>query len=89
MPKISICGKKKLACYEWEPTKPVIAQAKSVTYKSLQARKKQQQAAVNEDPEDLFKKKTQNYFCQYFDLEQILCYNCFYYLLLILNDHLA
>ena len=44
--------KKKSACYEWESTKSVLAPAKSATYKDLQARKKQQQAAANEDPED-------------------------------------
>ena len=53
IPKINIFGKKKLACYEWEPTKSILAQAKSPTYKNLQARKKQQQqAAANENPED-------------------------------------
>ena len=41
MPKINIFGKKKLACYEWEPTKSVFAQVKSATYRlgNLQARK--------------------------------------------------
>ena len=48
IPKINIFGKKKLACYEWEPTKSIFAQAKSATYKNLQARKQQQ--AANEDP---------------------------------------
>ena len=53
IPKINIFEKKKLACYEWEPTKCILAQAKPATYKNLQARKKQQQqAAANEDPED-------------------------------------
>ena len=52
-PKIKIFGKKKLACYEYEPTKSILAQAKSAIYKNLQARKKQQQqAAANENPED-------------------------------------
>ena len=48
MPKKSM-----LACYKWEPTKSILAQAKSATYKNLQARKKQQQqeAAANENPE--------------------------------------
>ena len=39
--QINIFGKKKLACYEWEPTKSILAQAKSATYKNLQAGKKQ------------------------------------------------
>ena len=53
IPEINIFGKKKLACYEWEPTKSILAQAKSATYKNLQARKiQQQQAAANEDAED-------------------------------------
>ena len=41
MPKINIFGKKKLACYEWEPTKSVFTQVKSATYRlgNLQARK--------------------------------------------------
>ena len=30
-PKINTFGKKKLACYEWELTKSILAQAKSVT----------------------------------------------------------
>ena len=37
IPKITIFGKK-LACYEWEPIKCILAQAKSATYKNLQAR---------------------------------------------------
>ena len=41
IPKMNIFGKKKLACYEWEPTKPILAQAKSATYKNFQASKKQ------------------------------------------------
>ena len=53
--------------------------------KTFMLGKKQQQAAANEDPEDNF----YTYFSQYFDLEQILCYNCFHYLSLIVNDHLA
>ena len=53
IPKTNIFGRKKLACYEWEPTKSIHAQAKSATYKNLQARKKQQQqVAANDDPED-------------------------------------
>ena len=53
MPKINIFGKKKLAYCEWEPTKSILAQVKSATYKILQARKKQQQqAAANEDAKD-------------------------------------
>ena len=51
-PKINIFGKKKLACYEWEPAKSILAQAKSETYKKLHARKKQQQVTANEDSED-------------------------------------
>ena len=52
IPKINIFGKK-LACYEWEPIKCILALAKFTTYKNLQARKKQQQQAVaNEDPEN-------------------------------------
>ena len=52
IPEINIFGKK-LACYEWKPTKSILAQAKSATYKYLQTRKKkQQQAAANENPED-------------------------------------
>ena len=54
IPKINIFGKKKLACYECEPTKSIHAQAKSATYKNLQTRtkkKQQQQAATNDDPE--------------------------------------
>ena len=39
IPKIIIFGKKKLACYEWEPTKSILAQERSATYKNLQARK--------------------------------------------------
>ena len=51
--KQHLFGKKKLACYEWEPTKSILAQAKSETYKNLHARKKQQQqATANEDSED-------------------------------------
>ena len=50
--KINIFRKKKLACYEWEPAKSILAQAKSETYKNLHARKKQQQATANEDSED-------------------------------------
>ena len=50
---INIFGKKKLACYEWEPTKSILASAKYATYKNLQAKKKeQQQAAANEDAGD-------------------------------------
>ena len=53
IPKINVCGKQKLACYEWEPTKSILAQAKSATYKNFQARtKQQQQAAANENSED-------------------------------------
>ena len=53
IPKINIFGKKKLACYEWEPTNSILARAKSATCKNLQAKKiQQQQAAANEDPED-------------------------------------
>ena len=53
IPKINIFGKKKLTCYEWEPTKSIHAQAKFATYKNLQTRtnKQQQQAAANDDPE--------------------------------------
>ena len=47
IPKVNIFRKKKLACHELEPT--ILAQAKSATYKNLQARKKQQQ---QENPED-------------------------------------
>ena len=36
---------------EWEPTKSILAQAKSATYKNLQAKKKQLQAVANNDPE--------------------------------------
>ena len=44
---------KSLTCYEWEPTKSILAHAKSATYKNLHAREKQQQqAAANENPED-------------------------------------
>lgn len=39
IPKINIFWKRKLACYEWEPTNKVITTAKSVTYKNLQARR--------------------------------------------------
>ena len=45
--KINIFGKK-LACYEWESIKCVLALAKPATYKNLQARKKQQ-AVANEN----------------------------------------
>ena len=38
IPKINLFGKK-LACYEWEPTKSILAPSKSATYKNLQARK--------------------------------------------------
>ena len=31
---------RELASYKWEPTKYILAQARSATYKSLQARKK-------------------------------------------------
>ena len=49
----NIFGKKKLACYEWDPTKSILAQAKSATYKNLQTNKKQQQqVAANEDLQD-------------------------------------
>ena len=44
IPEINIFGKKKLSCYEWQPAKPILTQAKSATYKNLQARKKQKQA---------------------------------------------
>ena len=40
IPKINIFGKKKLACYEWEPTKSIYPQAISGTYKNLQGRTK-------------------------------------------------
>ena len=53
IPKINKFGKRKLACYEWESTKSIVAQAKSETYKNLQARvKQQQQNAADENPED-------------------------------------
>ena len=39
IPKINIFWKRKLACYEWEPTNKVITTAKSVSYKNLQARR--------------------------------------------------
>ena len=52
IPKINIFGKKKLACYEWKPRKSILTQVKSSTYKNLQARKNQKQAAANEGPED-------------------------------------
>ena len=39
MPRIIIFGKKKLACYEWEPTKSILAQEKSATNKNFQVRK--------------------------------------------------
>ena len=45
-------GKKKLACYECEPTKSILAHAESETYKNLHVRKKQQQETANEDSED-------------------------------------
>ena len=52
IPKINTFGKKKLACYEWESKRSILAQAKSARYKNLQARKKQQQqTAANGDPE--------------------------------------
>ena len=56
--------------------KSIHAQAKSATYKNLQTRtkKQQQQAAANDDPEFW----TFFFFCQYFDLEQILGYDCFH-----------
>ena len=38
IPKINIFGNKKLACYKWEPTKSILAQTKSATYKNHQAR---------------------------------------------------
>ena len=63
IPKINIFGNKKLACYVWDPTKSILAQAKSATCKNLQDRKKQQQKAeankkqqqnaeANENPEE-------------------------------------
>ena len=53
IPKTNIFEKKKLSCYEWEPTKSIPAKAKSASYKNLQTRKKQhQQAAANENPKD-------------------------------------
>ena len=54
IPKVNIFGKKKLACYEWEPTNTILTGANSATYKNLQARKKQrqQQVAANGNPED-------------------------------------
>ena len=51
IPKINIFGKKKLPCYEWEPPKPILAQAKSAAYKILHVMKKQQEATANEDPD--------------------------------------
>ena len=39
IPKINVFRKNKLACYEWEPTKALLTQAKSATYKNLQTRK--------------------------------------------------
>ena len=47
--KTNIFGKKKLACYKWEPSKSILAQAKSTIYKNLQAKKKQQQQAAATD----------------------------------------
>ena len=35
IPKIIVFGKKKLACYEWKPTKSIVAREKSATYKNL------------------------------------------------------
>ena len=52
IPKINTFWKKKLACYERKPRKFILAQARSPTYKNLQARKNQKQAATNKDPED-------------------------------------
>ena len=52
MHKTKIFGKKKLACYDWNPKKVILTQTKSLTYKTLQARKNQKQAAANEVPED-------------------------------------
>ena len=40
IPQINIFGKKKLACYEWEPAKSIHAQAKSAAYKNLQVGQK-------------------------------------------------
>ena len=40
IPKINIFGKNKLVCYEWEPTKSILASAKFATYKKLQSWKK-------------------------------------------------
>ena len=39
IPKINIFGKKKLACYEWELTKSIRAQAKSSHTKTFRLRK--------------------------------------------------
>ena len=47
--KTNIFGKKKLACYKWEPSKSILARAKSTIYKNLQAKKKQQQQAAATD----------------------------------------
>ena len=52
IPKINVFGKKS-PCYECEPLKSLLAQAKPLTYKNLHKRKKQQQqTAANEDPKD-------------------------------------
>ena len=40
IPEINKFGKRELECYNWGPTKYILAQARSATYKSLQARKK-------------------------------------------------
>ena len=53
--------------------------SKTWNIQNLQVKTRQQEAAI-EDLEDFY-----NYFCQYFDLEQVLCYDCFHYLFLIVN----
>ena len=45
IPKKTTFGKKKLGCYEWEPTNSIFVQSKSTTYKKLQARKKKQKTS--------------------------------------------
>ena len=39
IPKIKIFCKKKMGCYQWQPSKSIITHAKSITYNCFQSRK--------------------------------------------------
>ena len=70
IPKINTFTKK-LACCEWEPTKYILAQAKSATCNIQKPSDYEKLTATSSSWWGPTRRNFHNYFCQYFDLEQI------------------